>query len=60
MAVVHSLERIPPKWTVLLHTFVGKWQNLLSKAASASVRWSNCRMLLELPSRSRSLLRPTG
>merc|ERR1712008_630248 len=33
MAVVHSLERIPPKWTVLLHTFAGKWQNPLSKAS---------------------------
>merc|ERR1712008_458271 len=32
MAVVHSLERIPPKWTVLLHTFAGKWQNPFVKS----------------------------
>merc|ERR1719336_3559247 len=60
MAVVHSLERIPPKWTVLLHTFAGKWQSLLSKVVSASVHWSNCHMLSELPNPYRSLLRPTG
>merc|ERR1711956_111452 len=60
MAVVHSLERIPPKWTVLLHTFAGKWQNPLSKAVSASVHWSNCRMLLESPSPYRCSLRPTA
>merc|ERR1712129_500379 len=32
----------------------------LVSAVSASVLWSNCRMLLESPSRYRSSLRPTG
>jgi len=50
----------PHRWTALLYTFVGRWQNPSSKVASASAHWSNCRMLLALPSRCHSLLKPMG